>query len=120
MSVKMKGAEFKAYYQDDEYWTPGAWHDGHCIKVDGEYREDIEVDNIPDDSDVVIESGVIYVPVNGESGAEEKEIQLVTHFKNWRKQNKFSFIVVVVEKEKVADVRAALRSIPGVNEVKGD
>ena len=118
MSVKMKGAEFKAYYHDEEYWKPGAWHDYHCIKVNGEYTEDIEVD-IPDDADVLIESGVVYVPADDESGAEEKEIQLVTHFKNWRKQKNFSFIVVTVEKDKAAEVREAMKSIPGVTEVKG-
>ncbi|ACO94363.1 hypothetical phage protein [Shigella phage Ag3] len=118
MSVKMKGAEFNAYYHDDEYWVNGAWHDDHCIKVNGEYREDVDAD-IPDDADVVIESGVVYVPVEGGSGAEENEVQLVSHFKKWRKQRNFSFIVVTVEKDKVADVRQALRSIPGVTEVKG-
>ena len=118
MSVKMKGVEFNAYYHDDEYWVSGAWHDDHCIKVNGEYREDFDT-NVPDDADVVIESGVVYVPVNGESGMEEKDISLVTHFKNWRKQNKFSFIVVTVEKGKETDVRQALRLIPGVTEVKG-
>lgn len=119
MSVKMKGAEFNAYYHDDAYWVKDAWHDDHCIKVNGEYREDFDT-HVPDDADVVIESGVVYVPVDGESGMEEKDISLVTHFKAWRKQSKYSFIVVTVEKDKAAEVREALRSIPGVASVKGD
>lgn len=119
MSVKMKGAEFKSYYHDEVYWVEDAWHDDHLIKVNGEYIVDIEDEQIPDDADVVIESGVVYVPADGDSGTQERGISFVTHFKNWRKQNKFSFIVVTVEKDKVADVRQALRSIPGVTEVKG-
>lgn len=119
MSAKMKGVEFNAYYNDDEYWEKGAWHDDHCVKVNGEYREELD-ENIPDDADVVIESGTVYIPVAGESGAEEKDIPLVTHFKNWRKKNNFSFIVVIVKKDKASEVREALKNISGVMEVKGN
>lgn len=120
MSVKMKGAEFKTYYHDDQYWVQDAWHEDHVIKVNGKYVEDVIDDEIPNDADVVIESGVVYIPSQTDSGRVEKEVSFVTHFKNWRKQNKFSFIVVTVEKDKAAEVRQALKSIPGVTEVKGD
>ncbi|WDR21406.1 hypothetical protein [Salmonella phage vB_SenAc-pSK20] len=119
MSVKMKGVEFNAYYNDDEYWVKNAWHDDHCVKVNGEYREELD-ENIPDDADVIIESGTVYIPVEGENGAEEKDISLVNHFKTWRKQKNFSFIVVTVKKDKLAEVREAMRCIPGVIEVKGN
>ncbi len=118
MSVKMKGAEFKAYYDDSEYWVQDAWHDYHNIKVNGEYIDDIETENIPDDADVVIESGIVYIPIRSESGYDEKEVQLVTHFKNWRKQQKFSTIVVVVERDKAEEIIASIKTIPGVNTVK--
>lgn len=119
MSVKMKGAEFNAYYHDDAYWVKDAWHDDTCVKVNGEYVDELD-DNVPDDADVVIESGVVYIPTKSESGYEETEVSLVSHFKAWRKQSKYSSIVVTVEKDKAAEVREALRSIPGVASVKGD
>lgn len=118
MSVKTNGAEFKEYYHDDIYWIKDAWHDDHAIKVNGEYIDDIEDENIPDDSIVVIESGIVYIPIKSESGCEEKEVQLVTHFKNWRKQQKFSTIVVVVEKNKAEEIIASIKTMPGVNTVK--
>ncbi|ANM47259.1 hypothetical protein FDI76_gp136 [Serratia phage vB_Sru_IME250] len=118
MSVKTNGAEFKEYYHDDVYWAKDAWHDDHAIKVNDEYIDDIEDDNIPDDATVEIESGIVYVPVRSESGYEEKEIQLVTHFKNWRKQLKYKTVIVQVEKDKVDDIISAIKSIPGVNNVK--
>ncbi|WPJ72215.1 hypothetical protein DEEACLCL_00198 [Salmonella phage CRW-SP2] len=119
MSVKTTGVEFKTYYHDDTYWVKDAWHDHHAIKVNGEYIEDIDDDNIPDNAEVVIESGVVYIPVNDESGYQEKDISLVTHFKNWRKQNKYSVIVLLVEKELLNDVVTTVKNIPGVSEVKG-
>lgn len=117
MSVKMKGSEFSAYYNDNTYWKEGAWHDNHAIKVDGVYKEDL--DELDPNSDVVLESGVVYVPTVTESGAEEEEVDMVTHFKRWRRQSKFSFISITVEKDKLESVREALRAIPGITEVKG-
>lgn len=120
MSVKMKGVEFKAYYNDNTYWAEDSWHDDHAIKVNDEYITDIEDDNIPDEADVVIESGVVFIPKMSENGYTESEVGFVSHFKGWRKQKNFSFIVVTVKKDKLAEVREAMRCIPGVIEVKGN
>lgn len=118
MSVKTNGSEFKLYYHDDVYWEKDAWHDDHAIKINGEYVDDIEDDDIPDDATVVIESGTVYIPIISESGHEERVIQLVTHFKNWRKQLKYKTVIVQVEKDKAEDIILAIKSIPGVNTVK--
>lgn len=114
MSVKTNGAELKAYYHDDAYWEQDAWWDGDAIKVDGEYLVGFEDDKIPDDADVVIESGTVYTPVKD----ERKEVSIVEHFKNWRKQTNFSFIVVAVEKQHLETVTTSIKSITGVSSVK--
>lgn len=120
MSVKTTGAEFKAYYHDDKYWVKDSWHDDHVIKINGEYVDDIVDDEIPDDAEVVIESGVVYIPTLKESGfTEDKDVSLTTHFKNWRKQNKYVFLTVEVEKDKLSGVLDAIRAVPGVTKVKG-
>lgn len=117
MSVKTTGAEFKEYYQDENYWVLDAWHDDHAIKVNGEYIDDITTD-MPDDAEVVIESGVVFIPVQSESGMEEKDVPLVSHFKAWRKQKTCTTLVITVEKEHLDAVKVAIKSQQGVVSVK--
>lgn len=119
MSVKTTGAEFKQYYHDDQYWEKESWHDDHAIKVNGEYTEDICDDDIPDDAEVVIESGTVYIPVVTKGpGYAEDEVSLVKHFKNWRKQQKYTTLIVTVEKEHLDAVTSQIKTLPGVNSVK--
>lgn len=117
MSVKTTGAEFKEYYNDDTYWVKDSWYDHYAIKVNGEYIDDI-TDNMPDDAEVVIESGVVFIPVLTESGAEEKEVSFVSHFKAWRKQKTSTTLVITVEKEHLDAVKVAIKSQQGVVSVK--
>ncbi|ASD51293.1 hypothetical protein [Dickeya phage JA15] len=120
MSVKMKGAEFKEYHHDDTYWVKDAWHDDHAIKVNGEYIDDI-TDDMPDDAEVVIESGVVFIPVQSESGMKEKDVSFVSHFKAWRKQKTCITLIITVEKEHLDAVKVAIKSQQGVvllNEIK--
>lgn len=117
MSVKTTGAEFKEYYHDETYWVKDAWYDYHEVKVNGEYVEDIEAD-MPDDAQVVIESGVVYIPVQSESGMEEKEVSLITHFKTWRKQKTCTTLVITVAKEHLDTVMASVKTLQGVVSVK--
>jgi len=59
MSVKMSGAEFKKFYEDDEFWPDGAWHEDAQISVDGEDKPDgVESNEVSDTSVVVIEGGL--------------------------------------------------------------
>lgn len=117
MSVKTTGAEFKEYYHDETYWVKDAWHDYHEVKVNGEYVEDI-TDDMPDDAEVVIESGVVYIPTKTESEYGEKEVSLVSHFKAWRKQATCSTLVITVSKEHLDAVKTFIRTIQGVVSVK--
>lgn len=117
MSVKMKGAEFNAFYHDEEYWPKNAWHDYHDVSVNGQYRDELDED-IADDDDVIIEDGVVYIPTETEDGVREKEVKLTTFFSNWRKRNKYTFLVVTVEKEHIETVTASIKSIAGVSSVK--
>ncbi|WP_231365820.1 MULTISPECIES: hypothetical protein [unclassified Thioalkalivibrio] len=34
-SVRMSGAEFRAFYSDPDYWPDGVWHDDEVILLDG-------------------------------------------------------------------------------------
>lgn len=117
MSVKMKGAEFNAFYHDEEFWPKNAWHDYHDVSVNGQYRDELD-EGIADDDDVIIEDGVVYIPTETEDGMQEKEVKLTTFFKNWRKKTNFAILVVTVEKEHLEAATASIKSVTGVSSVK--
>jgi hypothetical protein len=109
MSVKMSGAEFKKFYEDDEFWPDGVWHEDAQISVDGEDRPDgVESNEVSDTSVVVIEGGALF----GEQWEYEGP-SLETYFRRWRKKQTTTFLTVECDHTKLEAVKAAIKAAGG-------
>lgn len=111
MSVKTTGAEWNRYYQDKQAWPDGSFYEDQVLKVNGELLADdyfFDGDGLFDDSvKIKIISGFVF------AGYGEKEVSLVEHFKQWRKSQATSVIVVECPKDKVEQVEAAVKKVGG-------
>lgn len=118
MPITVTGQEFKAFYDDPSVFPEGAYHDSVLIYVDGDLFmsdiddpaprwKDAEVKDIPDTSRVRVEAGVIIL---GENGAEK---DFVGALRGWRKQLNSVQLIVSVPKDKLEQVKAAIKSAGG-------
>jgi hypothetical protein len=110
MAVKTTGVEWKRFYNDQEYWPKGRYHDEEVIYIDGVMPEEVDLDNIPDAAVMKIEGG--YVADDTVGQIKDTTINsLEGHFKKWRKKQSTESIVIEVDKSKVEELKAALKSL---------
>lgn len=103
MTVKTTGAEFKAFYNDPEFWPDGYWHDDTVITFDGHEVADFTVDTSANATVVRIEAGMIF------DGQDNELCSLETHFKRWRKKQSHAHVCVLVPKDKLGEIAALLK-----------
>ena len=108
MSVKTNGLEFWTFYNDKDYWPEGAWHDDTVILVNGKEVEDYTRENIPDDAQVTIDGGVVYLDERG-----QEDTGFESYFKKWRKQQSTVFLSVEAPKDKLDAIKAAIKAAGG-------
>lgn len=92
--MKIKGAEWNAFYNDNTYWADGVWFDYITLIVDGVEVCDADIDIVDPMSTVEIFDGVVYF--------DEDQItclNFVQFFKNWRKEQKVKTICVEIPNE---------------------
>lgn len=111
MTTKTTGAEFKAFYNDPEFWPDGYWHDDTVITFDGLDVADFTADTSADATVVRIEAGTIL------DGQDNEVCSFETHFKRWRKKQTHACITVSVPKETLGEFWAMVEKI-GVRKVK--
>jgi hypothetical protein len=58
MSVKMTGAQYVAFMNDDVYWANRYFDDDH-VTIDGEDLGDMELKHIPVGAKIVIHAGTV-------------------------------------------------------------
>jgi hypothetical protein len=104
--IKTSGKEFKAFYNDQEYWQDGWFHDDTKISVDGEDDTDLDLGAIGDLSEVIINGGTVF---KGDYAAAN--ISFEKHFKDWRKAQKFEFVTVKIPKGKSESVLEFVKSL---------
>ena len=104
--IKTNGAEFKRFYNDETAWPDGAWHEDEMLLVNGdEWAQGIT--EIPDDAIVNLSGGAVFgLPSNAEPSME-------LHFKNWRRRQTTTTILVECDLTKVDDVKAAVKAAGG-------
>lgn len=104
------GAEFKRFYDDETAWPDGAWHEDELLLVNGdEWAQGIT--EIPNDAIVNLSGGAVFgLPSNAEPSME-------LHFKNWRRRQTTTTILVECDLTNVDDVKAAVKAAGG--KVKG-
>lgn len=108
MTTKTTGAEFWRFYNDKDYWPEGAWHDDTLILVNGKEVDDYTRENIPDDAQLVIDGGVVYLDEHGTS-----DTGFESFFRKWRKAQNIVFLSVEVPKDKLDAVKAAIKAARG-------
>lgn len=112
MSVKLRGADYKAFMNDDAVWAQDHWFEGCCYKIDGLEIEDEDFDEhtIPDAASVVVTGGVIYLGGDINSPFVDLEKTL----RAWLKARTVTTLVLEVANEKIDAVRSALAELGGV------
>jgi hypothetical protein len=106
--IRTTGAEFWRFYEDKTYWPEGSWHDDTSLTVNGKEVDDYTRENIPDDSKLVIEGGVVYLDERGNDDAGFESF-----FRKWRKAQDTEFLAVEVPKDKLGAVKAAIKAAGG-------
>lgn len=104
--IKTNGSEYKRFYDDETAWPDGAWHEDELLIVNGDKCE-AGIDSIPDNATVNLIGGVVYDLPNGST------VSMETHFRNWRKRQSMTTILVECDRAKLDDVKAAIKAAGG-------
>ena len=109
MTIRTIGTEFKKFYSDTSAWPKGVYHEDEEITVDGDtvdYRYDLS--RVPDNATIVLADGYVLNLPNG------KDISFEQHFKNWKKRQMTSTLVVECPLDKLEAVTAAIKAAGGL------
>lgn len=112
MGVKATGAQFKAFYADDDIWKDDAYHEDTSIVVDGRDLTETDWsptdDEIPDSALVRISGGVFY-----SSGDDMIGTGLEAVFRKWLKAQANAVIVCEIVKDRADELKAAIVAAGG-------
>lgn len=108
--MKVKGALWKQFYSDEDYWK-GRYHDDVLIRFDRVIQD--EYDNPEDDAEVDVESGYVYL-----QDEEDNGVPLSKFFKQWEKMQSTTTLVVIVDKDYLESAKAEIKQLEGVKGVK--
>lgn len=104
MAKKTTGAEWKRFYNDDEFWPGDTYHDDTLVEVNGKIDEDADLGAVQDSDIIVIREGYVF-SANGEGIRS-----LASHFSRWQKQQSTARVVVEVPKDQLDALKAQLAS----------
>lgn len=112
MSVKLRGADYKAFMHDESVWLHDYWFEGCGYKIDGVEVEDDDFseDDIPDEAQVVVTGGCLYQGGEVNSPFVDYERTL----RAWLKARKVTTVVLEIANEHLDAYRATLGALPGV------
>ena len=117
MMVKRTGHEWNSFYKDETAWPKGAWHEDETIKVDGKVvDEDFDLTDVRATAEVSLSGGIVYFDnplVADYFDQTQNAPSLEAHFKQWRKRQNTTNMVVEVANEKAEAVRAAIVAAGG-------
>lgn len=102
--MKVKGAEWNAFYNDDDYWKQGIWYDCLVLVVNGEEVEEGH-EHVEPTATVEFDSGVVYFDDN-----QTKSESFDTFFKKWRKQVKMKTVGVGIPRELFDEICEQLKA----------
>lgn len=109
MRTKTNGRELKHFWQQGSpWWLDDGWVEGDAYVVNGQEMDDnFDPSEAGDADSITILSGVI-VDSHG-----EKEIDLQTSFRMWRKSLTTLTVVVEIPADKLEDLKDRLKSLGG-------
>lgn len=119
--MKVRGAEWKAFYSDDEFWPEGVYHDDDDIAINGVSGDDIDTMNVKDEDIVSFTCGYMMFEARGQdlpkhlSECEFKgSVSLITYFKRWQKLQKVRYVTIEIDVALYDDVVKKLKDTAGV------
>lgn len=114
MGVKVSGAEFKRFYNDQKYWPPApadTYHDDVVFMVNGDLLPDDKDPGSVADTDVVaIEGGAVYHSPFYKDG---REPSIEAYFRRWKKEQTTTSLVVECDLSKIEAIKAAIKAAGG-------
>jgi len=111
MATKTTGAEFKAFIQDEAYWTGDAYFEDELLLINGvPHHDDCDLDytSIEDAASITIEGGVVHDSPNW---AGKDAPSLESFFKRWKKQRETQTLVIEFNKSRFGEVKEALKGL---------
>lgn len=105
--VKTNGAEWKQFLNDESYWDELSVYEDELITVDG-IEGDVGLLELSDKSKLTITGGIIKSDDPDLNGASLEE-----YFKNWRKKQNTTILIVTVQKDSLEKVKAAVIAAGG-------
>ncbi|WP_349573067.1 hypothetical protein [Azotobacter salinestris] len=111
MTTKTTASELQAFWssEDPMFWPDGAYVEGLTLLIDGvetgEY-DDLNVEDLTASQDIKILEGAICYADGSEDGFEAQ-------FRKWRKLQNSSFLSVQVPKDKLDEIKAAIKALGG-------
>ncbi|ARB11723.1 hypothetical protein CB7_165 [Pectobacterium phage vB_PatM_CB7] len=112
--MKVKGALWKQFYNDEEFWG-SRWHDDTLILFDGVEQEDY--DNPADDAVVEVESGYVYKE-GDDFRTSVRDVSLASFYRKWYKAQSTTVIVVTVDTDYADAIREEIDRLDGVRGIK--
>lgn len=102
--LKINGAQFKAW-QAADWGHPDAHWDDYMMLIDGVEVEDYDTDALADTAVIEIYGGVVFIG--------SKEMSPKAHFNRWDKAQTTASVVVEIDKERLEELKAAVKAIGG-------
>ena len=119
MAVKMSGKEWNEFYNDPAWWPDGLYHEEEVLEVDGRivsweeaHDDEVSLEALPDNATVKLTGGYV-MQDNTRTMIAERVSTLESYFKKWRKQQNTAWLVVKCDKDKVEQVKKAVREAGG-------
>lgn len=106
--IKTTGAQFKAFYSDENFWPEGAYYEYETVVVDGKVNgEDISIDyeDIADEAVVKVIGGAVF----SEDGSDIATFK--KFFNDWLKKQESEIILVQVSKAELENLKSYLKTI---------
>ena len=97
--VKMNGADFKNFYNDEEYWGKKI-HDDQVFTVNGKVDDDFDPEAVVASDIIEIEGGSVFNP---NQGIESSNITLEDFYTAWKDDQLTSTVVVNVDIARLPD-----------------
>lgn len=109
MATKTNGKELKEFWNLSEpWWLKDGWVEGDSYTVNGvEMDESFEPGSAEDTDQITIVSGVIV------DATSERELDLNTQFRKWRKSLNTTTVVVEVANDKLDALKFHVKSLGG-------
>lgn len=108
MGTKTNGRELKEFWQLEEPWWPkDSWVEGDGYIVNGvEVEDSFEPSNCADTDQITIVCGTIV-------DQNDKEVDLNTQFRKWRKSLKTRTVMVEIDIDKMDGLKEAVKGLKG-------